>query len=194
MNKRDGKRNDLLHSFRRLLSFMRRWNNEESKQCCLATSHFAADFKVGCKVDTVTATELRRNCQWIDRAREKTAQLVPNVCAADLVYVLEGAGRKTLEDAANAFTVPSVSCGNDEDWETFQSHARTVEDIPRAPESEGIKELTAGARVGRRCTSESVLLVRTCFATQHVGPQEILHENANAHVACKTESNKQKLQ
>ena len=36
-----------------------------------------------------------------------------------------------------------VASGNDEDWETFQSHARTVEDIPRPPEIEGIKELPA---------------------------------------------------
>ena len=30
-------------------------------------------------------------------------------------------------------------CGNDEDWETFQSHAWTVEDFPRAPENEHIE-------------------------------------------------------
>ena len=36
-----------------------------------------------------------------------------------------------------------VGSGKYEDWETFQSHARTVEDIPRAPEVEDIKELPA---------------------------------------------------
>ena len=36
-----------------------------------------------------------------------------------------------------------VASGNDEDWETFQSRALTVEDIPRAREIEDIKELPA---------------------------------------------------
>ena len=69
---------------------------------------------------------------------------MPHVFGADLVYVWVDAGKKTLEGAASAFTVQkSVASWNDEDWETFQLHAQTVEDIPRAPGVEDIKELPA---------------------------------------------------
>ena len=89
-------------------------------------------------------TELRRNDGWIDRAKVKTVQRVPNACAADLVSVWADAGRRTLKDAANSLIAASAwPVGMTKIGEIFQTHVQTVENIPRAPEVEGIKELPA---------------------------------------------------
>ena len=103
-----------------------------------------ADFKAGCRMNTATATELRHNTGLTGLVKEKTVQHAPNVRDAELVSAWEDAGKKTSKDAAKCIHCNKcMASGNDEDWETFQTHAQLRHNIPRAPEVENIKELPA---------------------------------------------------
>ena len=57
---------------------------------------------------------------------------------------MEGRWEKYFEGCSKCIHCNKcVASGNDKDWEIFQPHAQRSENIPRAPEVEGIKELPA---------------------------------------------------
>ena len=126
MNKRDGKRNALLHNLRRLLSFMRRWNNEVS----MVSAAFRGRFQSWLQMDRSCKGENCSTCAKCVRCRR-------GLCFGGRWEKDFGGCSKCIH------CTKCVASGNDEDWEAFQSHARIVEDIPRAPEIEGIEELPA---------------------------------------------------